>query len=989
MSPTEPARTRSAGRVRRTATRRAAALLAGLALVVVTLALVTGGNPLSPEPEGGAEQTAAAGGTRVAIYMPFDNGGRTGLVRPADHTPRLLGGFSWDLHKGPGAAVKPQMKSFDGPVSLKVARVDSNNNGAGQMVTLDVRVGGTAVGQIRYGHLANLQVTTSTPAFPPGTTIGFLPTGKRDDSRCGDGTADGWPYSSSWRVCTESGIHTHTDFQKGCWAAFDTYAVLPADTPIAMMSTALPTASNARCDAAELAHVATDPVAEGDFVAYGGHTYRIAGGAPLHVSNWAAFGGAQPTETYDAAQWGTLRRYPVDDTWIRGLPSGRVFRIAGGAPVHVPDIAPDGPVVDVDDRAIDRVGTDHVYDHLRPAPLDGTFLVAARSGRTYVVAGGAPLFVSSLAPWGGTGAVKRVFVGERALDDAGGAGGFSFLRRTPVDGTFLIGRSTGGVFRVAGGSPQWVDSWAPYGGVQPTTAVDDAAIDRAGTGGEWDRMAAYPADGTVLRTVTDGRLYRVAGGAPLHLPTTAALEDPAQAPVDVAATVIDDAARADRNHAHLRATPADGTFVVVPTGGVSVFAGGAAFPVESWAPYGGPRPAVRIDRAALTNRGVAAQPWGGHVAAVPADGTFVRVLDGTVTGRVARAAGGGLIPLSSCDLVGCAPLTGVTGLAYDSYTATYARPADGAVLRFLPSGQTVQVDGDACLPARPGASVVEVNDRDYRCVSTVPDAPSGVAAVRGDRSATVTWTAPAGDGGEPLTGYVVVATPADGGAEVRARAAADATSVVVPGLTNGTTWTFRVAASNRIGDSEPSEASAGVVPAGPPAQVATPYSRATGDDVVVAWLPPDANGEPVTGYVVHRDGRAWAVPAELDRITFRDLPRGTYSFTVTATNAVGSSVPSEVRTQAVTVAPPSAVGMPAVTAKGRDVTVSWAMPATNGGAITGYVVQRGDKYWSVPATQRHLTYRGLAPGTYDFRVYSTNAAGNSPASPVRRVVVVP
>lgn len=77
----------------------------------------------------------------------------------------------------------------------------------------------------------------------------------------------------------------------------------------------------------------------------------------------------------------------------------------------------------------------------------------------------------------------------------------------------------------------------------------------------------------------------------------------------------------------------------------------------------------------------------------------------------------------------------------------------------------------------------------------VPWAPTGVSAVAGNASATVSWTPPAFDGGSGIVYYVVTASP--GGAS--ARVSGTVTSAIVTGLANGTSYTFTVAALNQVG----------------------------------------------------------------------------------------------------------------------------------------------------------------------------------------------
>lgn len=91
--------------------------------------------------------------------------------------------------------------------------------------------------------------------------------------------------------------------------------------------------------------------------------------------------------------------------------------------------------------------------------------------------------------------------------------------------------------------------------------------------------------------------------------------------------------------------------------------------------------------------------------------------------------------------------------------------------------------------------------------ATAPAAPSGVTATSGDGKATVAWAAPA-DGGSPITGYTVTASP--GGKQVTV--AGSATTATITGLTNGTPYTFTVTAANAVGTSPVSAQSSPVTP---------------------------------------------------------------------------------------------------------------------------------------------------------------------------------
>ncbi len=117
----------------------------------------------------------------------------------------------------------------------------------------------------------------------------------------------------------------------------------------------------------------------------------------------------------------------------------------------------------------------------------------------------------------------------------------------------------------------------------------------------------------------------------------------------------------------------------------------------------------------------------------------------------------------------------------------------------------------------------------------VPGVPTGVTATPSNSSANVTWTAPADDGGSQVSSYTVTASP--GGAASTVNGTTFTTAVT--GLTNGTSYTFTVVATNVAGAGSPSAASSAII-AGTPAASTSVTAIPDNGQASVSWA--DAGG---------------------------------------------------------------------------------------------------------------------------------------------------
>lgn len=294
----------------------------------------------------------------------------------------------------------------------------------------------------------------------------------------------GWPTWSLWQYTDGSygspaavpGIPAHVDRDRFAGTKAQLLALAASSRP-GVQPPFKGTATSAQFPDGTFVRVNGDP-----------HVYVIAGLAPIWVTNWWHIGGPRAVRVISVATYYTLRSSPVDGTFLNDWVTGRVYRMAGGAPLLVTSWTPFGggkPSVLVDDWDITNAGACGSYCSLLMKPRDGTLLCTVETGQVFVVAGGAPVFVSTWAVYGGPQPYVNITL--LTVQNAGSGSWYNHLSFVPADGTVLNDSSTGQLYMVTGGAPLVANAGTL--GTTPFTLVDHVAILNAGGQGVWAHLA--------------------------------------------------------------------------------------------------------------------------------------------------------------------------------------------------------------------------------------------------------------------------------------------------------------------------------------------------------------------------------------------------------------------------------------------------------------------------------------------------------------------
>jgi titin len=257
-----------------------------------------------------------------------------------------------------------------------------------------------------------------------------------------------------------------------------------------------------------------------------------------------------------------------------------------------------------------------------------------------------------------------------------------------------------------------------------------------------------------------------------------------------------------------------------------------------------------------------------------------------------------------------------------------------------------------------------------------PSAPGISAVTAQDGALRLSLTAPLS--GAAVTGYDY---RVNSGSWVLV--ASSSTSIVIPGLINGTSYTVDVRAESAVGVGTVSAPASGTPLAVPGAPTISSLAVSNGA-LAVEFTPGFNGGGAISSYEYQLNGGSWvAASGTSSPLQITGLAAGTtYSVALRAVNSVGTGAASA-PASATTPALPGAPTISSVVDGDGTAHVSFAPGSTGGSPIQGYEYQTtsAGPWTTVPGSSSPVLITGLTNGTtYSVKIRAINAVGTGPAS---------
>ena len=260
-------------------------------------------------------------------------------------------------------------------------------------------------------------------------------------------------------------------------------------------------------------------------------------------------------------------------------------------------------------------------------------------------------------------------------------------------------------------------------------------------------------------------------------------------------------------------------------------------------------------------------------------------------------------------------------------------------------------------------------------VPVAPGAPTGATATAGNAQASITFAAPASNGGSAISTYNAVAS--GGGGQTGYCTGPTACTITVPGLTNGISYSFNVTATSGAGLTSAAATTNTVVPKGTQTiTFANPGAQNFGTTPTLVASSSAGASYPVT-FASSTMGVCTVTPT--GALTFVTAGTCTVAADQAGDAAIGSA-PQVAQSFVVNAVAPGTPTIGTATAGNAQATVSFTAPAFTGGAAVTYTATSNPG--GIMATgSSPITVPGLTNGTaYTFTVTGANSAGTGTPS---------